>query len=557
LEIRKIIISHLFILLLISCSTKQLITTNLNVINKKLSQEQLKSWQHKDLISDSIPGISLDKAYQELIKNKKGKDIIVAVIDMQLDINHEELNQSIWKNKKEIPNNNIDDDNNGYIDDIHGWNFLGNSKGESVYESNFEYVRIVRNYNSFIKTNNNKIILEDNNKYIIYKKADSILQVNLKEYKNEVAYYKKYKIRFNNWKLELKKYFPNEKYTIKKLKSIKTNNNKTQDAINKITHSLKYDLMDRWIDKTIKNNQRYLDFYLNINYNDRELIGDDENNIEDTNYGFHNVGINQNLKTYHATYVTGLLSANRNNKIGINGISNNIKIMPIVVASNGDENDKDIALAIRYAVNNGAKIINMSFGKAFSTNKVWVTEALKHAEKHNVLCVHSAGNEFQNIDIVNDYPNDIDGNNKEILNNFIVVGASTRHVNNKLVSDFSNYGRNNVDIFAPGETIYTTKINNTYKFKSGTSMATPLVSGIAALIWLQYPKLKAHEVKEIILESGVSYDIDVELPSYDEEKKLVPFKSLSKSGKIVNAYNALLLAKHYKKWKKGKWKIKK
>jgi len=560
LKIRKIIISHLFILLLISsCSTKQLIVTNLNVKNKKLSQEQLKSWQHKDIISDSIFGISLDKAYQELIRNKKGKEIIVAVIDTQVDLNHEDLKNSFWLNKDEIPNNNIDDDNNGYIDDVHGWNFIGNLKGESLPRTNFEYVRVVKKYSDIY--NNSMCDSIYDSKCKTYKKALKIYTYELKRVKHNYLMFTNWQIRYNNTKKVLKPFFPKGNYTLKVLNEIKTTDTIILKEIKNMRNHINWEQSDEWSKRNTAKEKKYIDYYLNINLNNRQkIVGDNPYDIKDTNYGFHNVTKNENQINHsnHSTKVTGIINANRNNGIGIKGISNRIKIMPLVVSTYGDEYDKDIALAIRYAVDNGAQVINMSSSKDFSTNPEWVQNALKYAEKHNVLFINCASNENNNTDVDTTFPNDIDNNGEEIVSNFINVGASTYQVNKYLVAPFSNYGEKNVDIFAPGNDIFTTKINNTYKFVGGTSYSAPIVSGVAALIWSHYPKLKAYEVKEIILESGISYDMDVILPAgYQSEKEtLVPFKSLSKSGKIVNAYNALLLARHYKKWKKGKWKMK-
>jgi subtilisin family serine protease len=549
-------ILFIIIFLQLACgSNKQLVINDGNNLKQlKLSKIELKSWHHKDIIKDSIPGISLDKAYQELVKNKKGKDVLVAVIDSQTDLFHVDLKESFWINKGEIPNNNIDDDDNGYIDDVNGWNFIGNKKGESVFDCNFEYVRIVKKYKGkYLNINKDELLSIKSNEYNMYINALNELKAEIENTEKNIEYFRKWEIKYNNTKTALKKHFPKGEYTLEKLKSIKTNDKKLKKSIKKMIYYVKYDLMDEWLAKTIKDIYRYKNYYLNIDYDDRALVGDNPNDINDKIYGYNNVGINQDSIAHHATYVSGILASNRENKIGIRGVNNNIKIMPIVISCNGDEHDKDIALAIRYAVDNGAKIINMSSGKEFSLHKDWVHNALEYASSHDVLFVTAAGNSSDNVDEIINYPNDNDAKDKEFINNFINVGSSTYHPNKKLVSDFSNYGKKNVDLFAPGENIYTTNVNNNYRFKDGTSFSTPIVSGVAALIWSYYPNLKASEIKDILLESGVTYDIDVELPSYDEEKKLVPFSSLSKSGKIVNAYNALLYAKNYKKWKQGKW----
>jgi subtilisin family serine protease len=544
-------ILFIIIFLQLACgSNKQLVINDGNNLKQlKLSKTELKSWHHKDIIKDSIPGISLDRVYQELIKNKKGNEVIVAVIDTQVDLNHKDLKNAFWINKDEIPNNNIDDDNNGYIDDINGWNFIGNKKGESVFDSNFEYVRVVRKYKDQFE-DSTKVLNSDN--YKIYYRALNKLKYEIKYNLEDRVFYKKWKIRLSEIKKSLDDYFPKRNYTLKKLQSIKTENKILKDNINEMIYNVKNGYLDNWLINKERSMDRYEKYFLNIDYNDRELIGDNPKDINDKYYGYRNVGIAQSQLIYHSTYVTGILIADRNNNIGLKGISDNIRVLPISISSNGDEYDKDIALAIKYAVDNGAQIINMSSSKEFSINQDWVNEALKYAENYNVLFVTSAANSGYDVDKNIVFPNDFDDEAREMLDNFICVGASTIDVNKRLIASFSNFGKKNVDLFAPGKDIYTTEINNQYKYIDGTSMATPIVSGVAALIWSYYPNLKASEVKEILLESGVSYDIDVEIRGEDGKKKLVPFSSLSKSGKIVNAYNALLYAKNYIKWKQGK-----
>ncbi|MCG2612222.1 S8 family serine peptidase [Flavobacterium sp. SM15] len=254
---------------------------------------------------------------------------------------------------------------------------------------------------------------------------------------------------------------------------------------------------------------------------------------------------------HHSTKVAGVISSNRFNKIGAIGFSVKIKIMPLNISPIGDEHDKDIAKAICYAVDNGAKVINMSFGKGFSAEKELVLDAIKYAEKHEVLIVHSAGNNSYNIDFNPFFPNDIgyDGESVEISTNFINVGSTSRRLDSTFVSGFSNYGKQNVDLFAPGEEIYTTAPGNKYVFDSGTSLAAPMVSGTAALIWLYYPNLSAKEVKQIIMNSGTAYDLEVLVPGKKGVK--AHFSELSKSGKVLNVYNAMKLAKKISKRKKN------
>jgi subtilisin family serine protease len=307
--------------------------------------------------------------------------------------------------------------------------------------------------------------------------------------------------------------------------------------------------------KNIKDQETQIDSVLNkslnINFNERTLIGDNPKILE-KGYGNNNVSNNKSgLRSIqnHSTEVSGVIAANRENNIGLKGILQNVKIMPLNISPSGDEHDKDIAMAIRYAVDNGAKVINMSFGKEFSLHKKWVFEAFQYAEEHNVLLVHCSGNNGFNVDENPYYPSDVayDGS-KEVCNNFINVGSISSKLDSSFVSSFSNYGKQNVDLFAPGEEIYTTAAGNTYATDSGTSLAGPMVSGTAALIWSYYPKLTAQEVKQIILDSGTAYDIEVLVPGGKGTK--AKFSELSKSGKVLNVYDAMELAKKVSKKKR-------
>ncbi|AXT61891.1 peptidase S8 [Aquimarina sp. AD10] len=524
-----------------------------NVITKQqeLSEHELKNWYHKDLKEDTIPGISLDKAYKELLYNKKGKEIIVAVLDTKLDIHHEDIKQQLWLNTDEIANNGIDDDQNGYIDDIHGWDFLGNTKGEYLKYENTEAVRILRKYTPLFKDKAPETISQDQKElYELYSKAKKRVNDAIQEEEDFIKYAKNWLEVYPKAKGYLNTFFPKNKYTISQLDSL--SNTKPSDSLAKahiqfIKRAITYELTPEFYEEYIPETQEALKTVLNVDYKERELIGDNPNDNKDLNYGYNQVY--GDVPFQHSIVVSGVLAATRNNNIGIKGVSDNIKIMPVVMVASGDEHDKDIVSAIRYAVDNGAKVINMSWGKDFSLHKDWVQDAMKYAEKNDVLLVAGGGNDGRSNDTKDFFPIDYK-NDKEIIDNYIVVGATTHALDKNLVAFFSNYGKKNVDVFAPGEKIYTTDINNKYEFSRGTSIASPITAGVAALIRSYYPNLSASQVKKVILESGTSYDIDVEITGENGEKKLIPFSELSKSGKIVNAYNALLLAEKMSKNKK-------
>ncbi|PKV48546.1 subtilase family protein [Aquimarina sp. MAR_2010_214] len=354
-----------------------------------------------------------------------------------------------------------------------------------------------------------------------------------------------------NARKTLSTYFPNQDYTIASLDSLKRlypKNTILQDDILRMSNFIKYNFTEQYINNYKLIADQRITKMLNLAYNDRVIIGDNADDITDKNYG--NGVINNNLDiSTHGTIVSGIIGAKRHNKLGIDGIANTIKIMPICISGFGNEYDKDLALGIRYAVDNGARVINMSIGKELSLQKHWVDEALKYAEQHNVLIVSSAGNRHLKLDGTNEYPTDSTGDGKEVSSNFIHVGATSYAVNENLIASFSNYSKIEVDVFAPGNKIKTLLPNNRYKIDSGTSISSAIVSGLTSLIFSYYPKLSAKEVKNILIKSGISYNIDVEIKQKDGTKIMIPFSELSKSGKIVNAYNALLLAEQISKSK--------
>lgn len=446
-----------------------LLFTSQKIIAQTSTKQPIqRDWFRQDPTDDSIAGISLNKAYS-LLKNRKSKTVIVAVIDNGVDTRHEDLKNVIWTNKKEIPDNNIDDDNNGYIDDVHGWNFRGTKDGTVIEKE---------------QSGSTQFYLKWKNKY---DNADTNLLT--KEAKKQFAIY----LRAKKDYLE------------------KSNDNDSSDRT----------------------------FTYNIHYNSSSLIYNDSANEINKYYGSHFVKLSPNLT--HGTHVAGIIAAQRNNGIGIDGIADNVLIMPVLATTaGGDERDKDIANAIYYAVDNGARIINMSFSKLFSSDKSLVDEAISYAEKKNVLIIHAAGNDGVDIDSAANYHYPIViYNDGRRASNFITVGWSRALFDYRLAHPYSDYGKLNVDLFAPGSDIYSTVPDNKYDFKSGSSMATPVVTGVAALLLSYFPSLTPQQVKEILMKSAFKPNQIVNKPKTTLQ---VSFNSLSVCGGIVNAYNAVKLA---------------
>ncbi|WP_299519804.1 S8 family peptidase [Winogradskyella sp.] len=508
---------------IISTPIENIDTSPLKVMG--LTESEKKNWGHLDLEKDTIPGMAVDRAYADIIKGKKGKKVIVAVIDSGIDIDHEDLDDVIWTNKKEVPNNGKDDDKNGYVDDIHGWNFLGDT-----YDEQLEYVRMLANN----ETSNPR-----------YAEAQKLREEEYNKWSGVKTQYDQIAQAVNNAHETLKKQTGKDDYTIEDVNKISSQDQSVQQAV-QIANNVNanglsmIDALEEIRSLQEQINER-LNYNLNINFSGRKT-SDDINDLSDTGYGNGNVKPVKKSEA-HGTHVAGIIAAERNNGKGANGVANNVEIMALRTVPNGDEYDKDVALAIRYAVDNGAKVINGSFGKSFSPHSAWVRDAIKYASDNDVVFVHAAGNDSNNVDVEPNFPDD-NVDFVEISKTYIRVGSLTQKYGSKMVSDFSNYGKKNVDIFAPGSAIFSTMPEDEYDFNDGTSMAAPGVAGIAALIRSQYPKLSAAQVKQVILDSGLPLTTKVVVGG--DASNVKPFADLSKSGKIANAYNALIMASKIK-----------
>ncbi len=509
---------------------------------QNLSKDEIKNWLIKDIYNDTIPGISLLRAESELLKNKKGDTVIVALIDMPLDVNHQELQKHIWSNKGEIANNSIDDDGNGFIDDINGWNFLGNSNGENVVFMNYEYTRILRAHEKLANKNESNLTISSqyDRAKIAYEERMAYAKEDLENARMAYSFY------FGT-KKSLLPYISKKNISITKLDSLLEANPENENLVNSIeTYKMFIDeeVDDAYINEITLMAEKRLNVLLNLEYVERKITGDDSNEIDDKSYGNNMVAHNLELMN-HATLMAGILVSTYGEK-ELERVMNNIKIMPLCISGFGDEHDKDISLAIRYAVDNGADIVNISSGKSFSLHENWVHDAIKYAGSKNVLIVTSSGNSGHDLDSDNvfNYPNDQDTlNNSEISNNFIRVGSSNYKLDSTFVHSATNYGKTEVDIFAPGEEIYTSSAKKEkYIFTSGTSASAVVVSKTAAIVKSYFPQLTVSQLKDILLQTGIEYNIPVSMKDSSGERISIPFNELSKSGKVVNIYNALQLA---------------
>ncbi|WGD35828.1 S8 family peptidase [Olleya sp. YS] len=533
---RPIVLSAFAALVLSSCgggapilSTPIENIDNTPIKESPLTETEAQNWGHLDLVKDTIPGMSVDKAYAEIIKGNKGQQIIVAVIDSGIDITHEDLDGVIWTNPKEIAGNGKDDDGNGYVDDIHGWNFLGDA-----YDEQLEMTRIAASGDASMPR---------------YAEAVAQLEQDYQKAMGGKQQYDQIFTQVNSAHNTLKAHFNKADYTPAEVNALTpTEGSELATAVGtaKFIYANGITSMEEAIEQ-IKGGVEYYTDQVNYNLNKDfkgRTTGDNPDDFNDKpGYGNNNVMPVKKSES-HGTHVAGIIAAERNNGLGANGVANNVKIMAIRAVPNGDEYDKDVAKAIRYAVDNGAKIINGSFGKSFSTHPEWVRDAIKYASDKGVIFVHAAGNDSKDVDTKPNFPDD-NVNFVEVSDTYIRVGALAPSYGTKIVAGFSNYGKKNVDVFAPGAKVYSTTPENEYDTKGGTSMAAPAVAGVAALVWSQYPKLKASQVKQIIMDSGLAIPTQVVVGG--DAGNVQPFANLSQSAKIVNAYNALVMASQMSK----------
>lgn len=538
-------ISKIFLLLLISGATAFAQTS---VVPN--------GWHMMDKTDDGYSGVSVDKAYQFLkSKNLKSKTVVVAVIDTGIDTLHEDLKPILWVNPKEIAGNGIDDDGNGYVDDVHGWNFLGGKDGRSVKVDSDERARVYYKYRS--KWDNKQVDKSTLSKadlyeYDMFLKAKAEIKGNSGEEEDmsnfDVESLYAMRASLNSSDSILQAALGKESFTGNELKAYITRSIAEKRAKSEFIGLMESNSL---LDQTNKEFVAGLGDYIEYVEGEvrkaesknkppkeyrKDIVGDNENDLNDRIYGNNDIMATFSM---HGTHCAGIIGAVRGNEKGIDGVADNVRIMALRVVPDGDEHDKDIALAIRYAVDNGAQVISMSFGKSFSPQKQWVDEAFAYAESKNVLLVHAAGNDAKNIDEKDNFPSGayVNGGRAGTL---ITVGASAEPKSGSYTASFSNYGKKEVDVFSPGVKIYSTLPGgNNYGNLSGTSMACPLVAGIAALTWEYFPNLTAKQLKYVIEKSAQPVAEKVTKPGTDDK---VDLGELSRTGGIVNAYEAVKLA---------------
>lgn len=471
------------------------------------------NWHLLDRDADGVAGISLDAAYAAL-GDREPSEVVVAIIDSGVDIEHPDLAPVLWTNADEVAGNGVDDDGNGYVDDVHGWSFLGNAEGENVEHDTYELARLVALCRAgtpdatYADCEALETALEEERRPL----AEQAVQLGplLAAARSEDAHMREKH---------------GDDYTL--------GDADEDDDIRALSFLAQQGASLSDLEDFAKSIESRLEYGLNPDYDPRGVVGDDYADVAERRYGNADVaGPDPN----HGTGVAGLVAAVRGNDVGIDGISP-ARIMALRAVPGGDERDKDVANAIRYAVDNGADIINMSFGKGYSPQKAAVDAAVAYAVENGVLLVHAAGNSSEDIDVEDNFPTRtlLDGT---VTGGWLEVGASGAD-NKALAASFSNYGRTGVDLFAPGAGVTSLKPGGGIQTANGTSFASPVVAGVAALVMAYFPELSAEEVRQILLDSATRYDVLTARPGSDEE---VAFGELSVTGGVVDAAAAVRLA---------------
>ena len=492
-------------------------------------------WYHLDRVPRSGPGLNTRAAYQSVLQGRAPRDTVqVAIIDSGIDIDHEDLSAKAWTNEDEVPGNEVDDDNNGYVDDVHGWNFIGGPNGKNVNQDTYELTRIYVDLRErFQGVDSSAVASGNRDQYQRYQEIERTFQKKRRQAKKRLQRVEKTQTAVQNSVQILKKHLATDTLTQEDVRSVSSTTQSVRRAQKILQYFYDQGLTPADLEDYKNQLQRQVEYNYNPDFNPRPLVGDDYSDKSEWQYGNNDV---MGPDASHGTHVAGIVGASRENGIGIDGIARGVRIMSVRTVPNGDERDKDVANAIRYAVDNGADVINMSFGKKYSPHKDVVDAAVQYADSMGVLMVHAAGNDGANVDSTNNFPSPYYENGGR-AQRWIEVGASSWKGGKNLAARFSNYGAERVDVFAPGQSIYSTVPKNKYERNDGTSMAAPMVSGLAALMMAYYPSLTATEVRSIILETATRHQ--EQLVSRPGGSGTVRFGTLSRTGAIVNAKAAL------------------
>jgi subtilisin family serine protease len=498
-------------------------------------------WWLLDPETDNVAGAAVERAYRELLAGREpARTVVVAIIDSGVDTAHVDLRPVLWRNPGEVPGTGRDDDGNGYVDDVFGWNFIGGPDGRNVDADTYELTRLYASC---------AVALE----------AEPATQPGGTVGSGGAHDCDRIAVEFADKRSETERTLPRLRelsqvadmvwamleghmggeLTTDRVRALATPRRDLMQArdiyLELDQHGITPDLLRREIERVGKR----LEYSYDPGFDPRPIVGDDYDDVTERFYGNRDV---TGPDPAHGTGVAGIVAAVRDNGSPVSGIASAARIMAIRAVPDGDERDKDVANAIRYAVDQGAHIINMSFGKGYSPQKAAVDAAVRYADERGVLLVNAAGNDGKDLGIEESFPSRfyLDG---DTARHWIQVGASSWHGGERLAAVFSNYGMGHVHVFAPGVDILSTAPGDEYEAASGTSFAAPVVSGLAALLMSYFPELSAADVRSIILESATPLGHrSVLVPGGAGDERMARFADLGASGGIVNAYKAVRLA---------------
>jgi subtilisin family serine protease len=497
------------------------------------------AWWLLDPEMDNVAGAAVERAYRELLAGREpARTVVVAIIDSGVDTAHVDLRPVLWRNPGEVAGTGRDDDGNGYPDDVYGWNFIGGPDGRNVDADTYELTRLyaacavpgdtepvpaaVGARGPGTEHDCDRIAAEFREKRAETEEMLPRLR--------EMA-----QVTEMVWAI-LERHVGGD-LTRDRVHAIATPRRDVMQARDIYLELDGYGINPDLVRKEIERVGKRLEYSYDPAFDPRPIVGDDYEDVTERFYGNADV---TGPDAAHGTGVAGIVAAVRDNGSPVSGVASAARIMVIRAVPDGDERDKDVANAIRYAVDNGAHIINMSFGKGYSPQKAAVDAAVRYADERGVLLVHAAGNDARDLGTEDSFPSQfyLDG---DTARHWIQVGASSWHGGDRLAAVFSNYGVGQVHVFAPGVDILSTAPGDEYEAASGTSFAAPVVSGLAALLMSYFPELSGADVRRIILESATPLGERTVLVPGDEERS-VRFMELGATGGIVNAYEAVRMA---------------
>lgn len=524
-------------------------------------ENESKTWYHKNYDATKVYGVNTQGAYDFFeSKGLKPITVIVGVLDSGVEVDHPGLIGNMWANPNEVPNNGKDDDGNGYVDDIYGWNFIGGAK-DDINVDNLEVTRMVAKYQPIFEGKDSETNKANQAKmpeeFKMYMKSKKIYDTKSARVKGM----EKNLMMIKETVPTMVSLLKGKNLTPEVLKGVTPANQKEMIALQimgQVVQDKEFvgknstefekkinEVLDGEIEKVNSGSQSK---QYDLNFDPRkEIVGDNYDDYSERIYGNNHY---EGPDALHGTHVAGIIAGLPHDSEVQHGVASKVaKIMTVRTVPDGDERDKDIANAIRYAVDNGAKILNMSFGKPVSPGKEEVWKAFKYAQDKGVLLVKAAGNDNEDISEHIHYPtnwvNVTDA--QPIVNNVLTVGASTKNPE-KLRASFSNYDEKLVDVFAPGTEIYSTVPDAKYMYLQGTSMASPVVAGAATILKAYMPNLTPAQMIEALVETSNKSTVNANL----QEDANADFSVLSRAGGVIDVKKAAEYAYTHFSMKKTK-----